>query len=191
MAASPFSGMKSSGGHFPALVALLLVVAQCDIQQLAAAPAAEAASYEPELLRMLEGILDKEWFAAVRQFTVDLLERTRTNSAGITPSTATALDVFGGMQFRAANYSKAAVFFAYSLKIRERLLDGDSASVALSLNNLGIACQALGNVQEAERLHRRALVTYEKSFGERHSETATALFNLALVHNAKGELDHR
>jgi len=173
----------------PALVALLLVFDQTEIQKLAAAPAAEASSYEPELLRTLEGILDKERFAAVRQFTLDLLERTRTNSAGITPATATTLDVFGGMQFKAANFSKAAVFFAYSLKIRERLLDAGGSPVALSLNNLGIACQALGNVREAERMHRRALAIYEQSVGGRHPDTATALFNLALVHNAKGELD--
>ena len=141
---------------------------------------------ETEPLALLEGILGKDRFSAVLPFAKELAERTRTRQPVPDTNTVSALNYFGGLQFRTANYSKAAVFYCECLAVCERVYGPDHSATAMVLNDLGVVCKYIGNHVQAGQLHRRSLAIYEKVAGANHSDTAMALNNLALDYQIGG-----
>ena len=171
----PSDDKNTVARRFCWLISLMLLATQMITRAAAAEPPTTLAD-----------ILDKEKFPEIFQFAKGLAERTRTTPGWPDTNTASALDLFGQLQFGAGNYPKAAVFLCENLAVCERVFGPEHPVTALSLNNLGLVCQYLGNHVKAEQLLQRSLTVYEKTLGAWHSETATALNNLALAYQIRG-----
>jgi tetratricopeptide (TPR) repeat protein len=72
-----------------------------------------------------------------------------------------------------------------SAAVQRRL--GDAAREAVALDGAGEACQALGRLQEAAKLHRRAIAVYRGL--DAHWKLAGALENLAGALGPLGDRD--
>jgi hypothetical protein len=57
------------------------------------------------------------------------------------------------------------------------LLTAEHPDVAMTLNNLAALCKAQGRYPEAEALYRRALASFERSFGAEHLKVITCRNN--------------
>lgn len=68
-------------------------------------------------------------------------------------------------------------------------LGPDRASVALSINNLALLYDSLGDCQKEEPLLRRAISIYEKAFGPDHPELITSLNNLGGLYLETGRFE--
>jgi len=91
------------------------------------------------------------------------------------------------MQYYAAGRYKEAIPIARrALSIRERAL-GENPDTAVSLNNLAVLFDAIGDQARAEPLYRRSLAIREKTLGADHPDTATALNNLAFSYKTAGD----
>lgn len=73
---------------------------------------------------------------------------------------------------------------------REALpLDHDPDSRAITQNNLALALQVLGELEEAESLFDEALAVFRRTRGEEDVSVAVTLNNLGLVHVAQGDME--
>lgn len=73
---------------------------------------------------------------------------------------------------------------ALSLQERREAVDRGRASL---LNNLGVAVESQGRLDEAERIHRRALDVRRAAHGRDHPAVAQSLVNLGRVALGRGE----
>ncbi|NWJ48774.1 MAG: tetratricopeptide repeat protein [Chloroflexi bacterium] len=87
-----------------------------------------------------------------------------------------------------ADYRQARNYFQCALAIREKSLGSEHPDVAESLNDLGMALQAMGDLPAALPLYQRALAIREKSFGSEHPDVAQSLNNLGMLLKAMGDL---
>jgi tetratricopeptide (TPR) repeat protein len=72
-----------------------------------------------------------------------------------------------------------------ALALREQILGPRDPAVAESLNVLGEVYRARGQLDDAERIHRRALALRESTLGPQHLDVAATLNNLAMLENAR------
>lgn len=86
-----------------------------------------------------------------------------------------------GAYYLSARYPEALPIFREVLVDTEALLGPDHLSSARVATEIGLVLLKLGQLDESEALQRRALAIIERTFGEVHPETRTALNNLALV----------
>ncbi|MFM8953037.1 MAG: CHAT domain-containing protein [Planctomycetaceae bacterium] len=70
--------------------------------------------------------------------------------------------------------------------IQTRTLGSDDPATGVSLSNLGLLYDALGQHDQSEQLHRRALAIFEKAHGPDDPAVARSLNNLAAVFEAQG-----
>jgi CHAT domain-containing protein/Tfp pilus assembly protein PilF len=83
---------------------------------------------------------------------------------------------------------RAAVTTAEQALVLAERLDPDGATVAQSLNDLGVYYNTLGEYAKAKASHERALAIREKALGPVHLQVAASLNNLAGVFVNMGDL---
>jgi diguanylate cyclase (GGDEF)-like protein len=83
-----------------------------------------------------------------------------------------------------ADYEKALTNHLEALKVREQL--GDRAAVALSLNNIGIVYERLGEYDRALEYYNRALAI-RQALGGQPNRIAAILNNIGDVHLERGD----
>jgi len=81
---------------------------------------------------------------------------------------------------------KDAIPLAEKLVALTKRARGDDRDTAISLNDLALLYQAMGNYAKAEPLFKEALVIQQTALGPEHPTTATILNNLALLYQAMG-----
>jgi Tfp pilus assembly protein PilF len=64
----------------------------------------------------------------------------------------------------------------------------DHPTIAYSLNNLGRALYAQGDLDGARRLHERSLVIRRARLGPDHPDTAWSVNNLGVIQQGTGDL---
>jgi len=84
-------------------------------------------------------------------------------------------------------YSEGIPFAKEAADIREKLLGGDNADTASSLEMLGRLYRRSGDFVRAEPVLRRALAMQEKVLGPEHPEVARSLNGLAMVYEFKDD----
>ncbi len=95
-----------------------------------------------------------------------------------------------GMYFLGrAQYDEAKQSFERALRIDEAAFGSDHPEVAIDINNLGNALQALGKLDEARQCYERALRIDEAAFGSDHPKVAIRVNNLGGVLTDLGKLD--
>src|SRR6516225_2644300 len=82
---------------------------------------------------------------------------------------------------------KDAIPLAEKLVALTKRARGDERDTAISLNDLALLYQAMGNYAKAEPLLEEALVIRQKVLGREHPDTAASLNNLALLYYATGK----
>ena len=87
-----------------------------------------------------------------------------------------------------ATFSAARVAYERALAIKEKTFDADHSSVAISVNNLGLVYQDMGDLPAARAAYERALAIFEKALGTDHPNVATLVNNLGSVYSAMGDL---
>ena len=73
-----------------------------------------------------------------------------------------------------------------TLAARERVLGPDHPNTLHSRNNLAIAYQDAGRLDEAISLHEQTLAARERVLGPDHPDTLTSRNNLATAYQARG-----
>jgi tetratricopeptide (TPR) repeat protein len=79
-------------------------------------------------------------------------------------------------------YPKAEPLSQRGLQIREAKLGKDHPDVAISLNNLALLYDEMGQHAKAEALYRRSLQIREAKLGKDHPDVATSLDNLGSLY---------
>jgi tetratricopeptide (TPR) repeat protein len=87
-----------------------------------------------------------------------------------------------------AAYAQERLLFERALRIREKVLGPEHPDTARSLNNLGFALEAQGDLSSARLLYERALTINEKVLGPEHPNTSGSLHDLARLLRAQGDL---
>ncbi|MGI9023614.1 MAG: FxSxx-COOH system tetratricopeptide repeat protein, partial [Acidimicrobiales bacterium] len=87
-----------------------------------------------------------------------------------------------------AQLRPAAEVLKRALQIFEAAYGPDHPDVAITLGNLGVILQELGNTADAGGHHERALRIFEAAYGPDHRHVARTLDNLGLVFRATGDL---
>jgi CHAT domain-containing protein/Tfp pilus assembly protein PilF len=87
--------------------------------------------------------------------------------------------------YKAGAYENAQTLTEHALKIREQVFGPSHPEVALSLNSLGLLCDAMSQLDKAGTLYQRALEMNEKFFGKDHPAVAEVTDNLAKNFNTK------
>jgi tetratricopeptide (TPR) repeat protein len=86
-----------------------------------------------------------------------------------------------------AAYEREQSFCELALRIRERVLGAEHPDTVSSLNNLGFAVEANGDLMGARALYERALAINERIVGPGHQATATNLHNLGRLLLSEGD----
>jgi tetratricopeptide (TPR) repeat protein len=76
------------------------------------------------------------------------------------------------------DYAGARALFERALRIDEAAYGPDHPTVAIRLNNLGLALQAQGDFVNARVLYERALRIFRAALGDEHPSTQTVRQNL-------------
>lgn len=103
---------------------------------------------------------------------------------------AESLNKHGQAAFNAGDFEAASKSFEKAASILSGLPEDQQAgSLAAGevLNNLAMLYYNEGNLDEAEKLYRRALQSDEKQFGDDHEMVAKDLNNLALLYKKQGK----
>ncbi len=87
--------------------------------------------------------------------------------------------------YKAGAYESAQPLTEHALKIREQVFGPSHPEVALSLNSLGLLCDAMSQLDKAGHLYQRSLEINEKFFGKDHPGVAEVTDNLAKNFNTK------
>src|SRR6516165_1047859 len=74
-----------------------------------------------------------------------------------------------------------------ALQLAREQFGEDNANTACSLNNLGLARQAIGDYGGARFCHEQALAVYRKVHGDDHPDCAACLSNLGTTCQATGD----
>ncbi|NIW38898.1 MAG: tetratricopeptide repeat protein, partial [Gemmatimonadetes bacterium] len=67
-----------------------------------------------------------------------------------------------------------------AVEIGRSELEADNPALSSYLNNLAFLLEELGELDEAEALHREALAIARSRFGEEHAQIARSLNNLGV-----------
>ncbi|MGB5915758.1 MAG: tetratricopeptide repeat protein [Phormidesmis sp.] len=97
--------------------------------------------------------------------------------------TAAVADAYPGQEF--AQWPQCRQLLPHWLRIVEQAEAIESHSVALGTvcTQAGFSLKAQGRYGEAEPLYVEALEIYKTALGDRHPDTATSLFNLAVLYH--------
>lgn len=98
------------------------------------------------------------------------------------------LDRAGSYLLGRGAYSEARPLFERALALGEKTLNPEGPRTAVSLNNLALTIQALGDLAGARPLFERALAIREKTVGSEDKSTALSLNNLAHLLQVQGDL---
>ena len=90
--------------------------------------------------------------------------------------------------FRNGRYEEAKPYFQQVLDAAIARHGADNPGIAVELNNLAEIERLTGQLDDAEKLYRRAIALDEKAGRQNSAEFATSLNNLALVYRAQGRL---
>jgi tetratricopeptide (TPR) repeat protein len=101
---------------------------------------------------------------------------------------AEALDDEVRRLYQAGKYAEAVPVARRALESREQALGPEHPATALSLNNLGVLLQAMGDLAGALPYYEHALSIDEKTLGPQHPQTARSLNNLGGLLQATGDL---
>ena len=97
------------------------------------------------------------------------------------------LNYRGNTLYQQGRYSEAINFLEEELTVAERIFGRDDPDVALSLNNLAVLYDDLGDYAKAEPLYQRSLEIREKALGSDHPGVAESLSNLAALYFTIGD----
>ena len=102
---------------------------------------------------------------------------------------ASSLYTVAGVFLITARHREARTTLESCLAIREKILGSDHPEVAITLNNLAIALQELGEYKQAVASYQRALAIEEKALGRDHPDLAISLNNLGVILVYMGEYE--
>ncbi len=88
-----------------------------------------------------------------------------------------------------ADYTQAEPLLQRALDIRERVLGPDHPHTGITLNNLALLYQAMGQYEQAEPFYQRALDSYERVLPPNHPDIAVTVGNLAGLYRAMGQYE--
>jgi serine/threonine-protein kinase len=100
---------------------------------------------------------------------------------------ATLMDTIGNVYRNLGLLKQATPLVEGALATRRTTLGPDHADVGLSLNNLAVIKDDLGEYAAADTLFREALAVRRKALGDDHPDVASTLNNLANVLYNKGD----
>jgi tetratricopeptide (TPR) repeat protein len=104
-----------------------------------------------------------------------------TRAAGNAERRAAYLDAVASLALLQQRPELARSHFQAALELREAEFGPDDFSVAVSLNNLGVVAEQLGELEQARSYHERTLALREQTLGSQHELVATSHYNLANV----------
>ncbi|MFQ5664409.1 MAG: tetratricopeptide repeat protein [Terriglobia bacterium] len=90
--------------------------------------------------------------------------------------------------YEQGQHAEAEQEFSAAVEVAERFGEND-ARLAMTLHNLALTYQALGEATDAERVYRRAITIYENALGPGHPEVARTLENYAALLRDTGRED--
>ena len=93
-----------------------------------------------------------------------------------------------GIVLKLSRPDEAEPLLRDALRIRRRLLPGDSEDLAVTLDELAQVQTQHGALDEAETLTRESLAMFQRLLGDDHVKVAIAMHNLANVLRVKGDL---
>jgi eukaryotic-like serine/threonine-protein kinase len=102
---------------------------------------------------------------------------------------ATLMNTMGEVYNTLGLYDSAIHFYEKALKIRRNLFGNEHASVAESLNDLGVATLNKANYEAAEPMLRETLAIRRKLFGKEHIDVAETMVALASLLVNTGKYD--
>jgi CHAT domain-containing protein/Tfp pilus assembly protein PilF len=114
-----------------------------------------------------------------------LLYFTQYNDQALLPE-ARSLNQQMEEAYQQGKYPQAIELGKRALKIRQQVL-GDHPDTAISLNNLALMYQSMGDYARAEPLYQQALAIRKTALGENHPGYALSLNNLALMYESMGD----
>lgn len=91
--------------------------------------------------------------------------------------------------YRDAQYQRGAELGAEALALAEQRFGSQDTRTIMSANNLALNYDALGRLDAAEPLFRRALDSHERVYGPDHPLTLVSLTNLAGLYQLRGRFD--
>jgi CHAT domain-containing protein/Tfp pilus assembly protein PilF len=101
---------------------------------------------------------------------------------------ASVLNDFAEFRKDQGEMSEAAKLHRAALELHKKLYGDKQLAVAISLNNLGVVCHALGNLKDARKHLTEALALKQQLLGDRQASVAFTLDNLGLVCRDEGDL---
>jgi tetratricopeptide (TPR) repeat protein/predicted Ser/Thr protein kinase len=91
---------------------------------------------------------------------------------------AGCLDAMAALAMSQRDFQQAHTDIAAALALRERSLGPDHIEVAVSLNNLGVVAEELGQLEQARDYHERTLAIRERVLGPDHELVGLSHYNL-------------
>ncbi len=98
------------------------------------------------------------------------------------------LEDLASVYVREQQWALAKESYERALEIDKRVLGEDHPRLSMSLSNLALVAQNMGDLQRAEILYREAIERNERAYGDTHPETAAAKENFGLLLQREGRL---
>jgi tetratricopeptide (TPR) repeat protein len=98
------------------------------------------------------------------------------------PDCAEAIANRGAIAYKRQRYAEARKMYEEALAIRERISPGPSTEVAILLNNIALALQGAGDLEQALAFSRRSVAAFESTVGPSHPKLIFALVNNANIY---------
>jgi tetratricopeptide (TPR) repeat protein len=101
---------------------------------------------------------------------------------------AETLGHLGQLMSKQGELVKGEKHYREAVQILESILPSDDEALSIPLSNLGCVLDDLGQKEESERLHRRALANDLRAFGPFHPRVATRNHNVGCLLRSVGRL---
>ncbi len=143
------------------------------------------------LSRLGQVLTKQEDFSRAEALLSEALELRKSLFGPTAPQVAESYDLLGEYHYVRGRYRRAKELHAKARAIHRETGNGetdavDLGGIAKGLNNLGAACYALGELDEAESHFRESLVLRERAGLELHPELAVTLDNLSAALAGQG-----
>jgi len=148
-----------------------------------------AREIEPVLQRLGSVARERGDYDRALEVHQRLLERRQAAYGPDHPSVASIYGALGNDAFFRADYKLAREHYEQALRIVAGAYGENSPAYLRKLSNYAAVLERLGELAEAEAIHRRLLETNIERYGERDVRITTSLENLGLVLLSSFELD--
>ncbi|MGI8741414.1 MAG: tetratricopeptide repeat protein [Bryobacteraceae bacterium] len=145
-------------------------------------------SYGRALNNLANVYLSEKRYAKSEQMFKDTLALYRNQLPENDQDIALILNNLGLTRLSVGDFAHAEQYFRESLALQRKLKD-DTHRLAVTLNNIALACKHAGRLGEAARIYAQAIEVWRNTAGSSHPEVAVGLHNLASLETVMGQDD--